>query len=38
MVIPGGEDNEEGDLEENELMIESGDEASYVTGTSAPEN
>jgi hypothetical protein len=37
VVVPGGEDNEEEDLEEDEPMMESGDGASYVTGTSAPE-
>jgi hypothetical protein len=37
VVIPGGEDNEEEDPKETELMMESGDEASHVTGTSAPE-
>jgi hypothetical protein len=38
MVVPGGEDNKEEDLKENEPMMESGDEASHVTSTSAPEN
>jgi hypothetical protein len=38
VVVPGGEDNEEGDLEENEPTMESGDGASHVTGISAPEN
>jgi uncharacterized small protein (DUF1192 family) len=38
VVVPGGEDNEEEDPEENEPMMESGDEASHVTGASAPED
>jgi hypothetical protein len=38
MVVPGGEDNEKEDPEENKPMIESGDEASHVTSTSAPES
>jgi putative intracellular protease/amidase len=38
VVVPGGEDNAEEDLEENEPMMESGDEASYVTGASALES
>jgi hypothetical protein len=35
VVVPGGEDNEEEDPEENEPMMESGDEASHVPGASA---
>jgi hypothetical protein len=38
MVVPGGEDNEEEDPEENEPTMESGDEESYVTGASVQEN
>jgi hypothetical protein len=38
MVVPSGEDNEEEDLEENEPMMESGDEASHITGASVQEN
>jgi hypothetical protein len=38
MVIPGGEDNEKEDPEEVEPMLESGEEASHVTGTSAHKN
>jgi hypothetical protein len=38
VVVPGGEDNEKEDPKENKPMMESGDEASHVTGTSAPEN
>jgi hypothetical protein len=38
VVVPGGEDNEEEDPKENKPMMESGDEASHVTGTSALEN
>jgi hypothetical protein len=34
VVVPSGEDNEEEDPEENEPMMESGDEASHVTGAS----
>jgi hypothetical protein len=34
VVVLGGEDNEEEDPEENEPMMESGDEASHVTGAS----
>jgi hypothetical protein len=37
VVVPGGEDNEEEDPEEDEPMIKSGDGASYVTSASAPE-
>jgi hypothetical protein len=36
VIVPGGEDNEE-DLNEDEPMMESGDDASHVTGASAPE-
>jgi hypothetical protein len=38
MVVPGGEDNEKEDPEENEPMMESGDEVSHVTGASVQEN
>jgi hypothetical protein len=38
VVVPGGEDNEEEDLGEVEPMLESGEEASHVTSTSAQEN
>jgi hypothetical protein len=38
VVISGGEDNEEEDPEEVESMLESGEVASHVTGTSAREN
>jgi hypothetical protein len=38
MVVPGGEDNEEENPKENEPMMENGDEASHVTGTSVQEN
>jgi hypothetical protein len=38
VVVPGGEDNEKEDLEENEPMMESGDEASHVTSASVQEN
>jgi hypothetical protein len=34
VVVPGGEDNEEEDPEENEPMMKSRDEASHVTGAS----
>jgi hypothetical protein len=37
VVVPDGEDNEE-DPEEDEPVMESGDDASHVTGASAPEN
>jgi hypothetical protein len=36
VVVPDGEDNEE-DPDEDEPVMESGDDASHVTGTSAPE-
>jgi hypothetical protein len=38
VVVPGGEDNEEEDPEENEPMMESGDEASHVTGVQENED
>jgi hypothetical protein len=38
VVVPIREDNEEADPEEVEPMLESGEEASHVTGTSAQEN
>jgi uncharacterized small protein (DUF1192 family) len=38
VVVPGGEDNEKEDPAENEPMMESGDEASHVTGASVQEN
>jgi uncharacterized small protein (DUF1192 family) len=38
MIVPDGEDNEEEDPEEDEPMMESGDDASHVTGASALEN
>jgi hypothetical protein len=36
VIVLGGEDNEE-DPEEDEPMMKSGDDASHVTGASAPE-
>jgi hypothetical protein len=38
VVVPGGEEDQEEDLEEVEPMLESGEKASHVTGTSAQEN
>jgi hypothetical protein len=38
VVVPIREDNEEADPEEVEPMLESGEEASHVTDTSAQEN
>jgi hypothetical protein len=38
VVVPGGEDNEEEAPEKNKPMMESGDEASHVTGASVQEN
>jgi hypothetical protein len=38
VVVPGGEDNEKDDPKEDEPMLESGEEASHVTGTSALES
>jgi hypothetical protein len=38
VVVPGGEDNEEEDPKENKPMMESRDDASHITGASAPGN
>jgi hypothetical protein len=38
VVVPGGEEDPEENEDEVELMLESGEEASHVTGTSVQEH
>jgi hypothetical protein len=38
VVVPGGEEDPEENEEEVEPMLESGEEASHVTGTSVQEH